>query len=851
MIADLSLRKYLSLLAILTLLSSVAIAGFDQVYAARSITLSPTSGPPGTNVTVTGSGFSANASVSIIFDAATVLAEVPANSNGAFSTTVTIPSNASVGSHTIKASDGSAEIPTTTFNVTSPEATITLSPTGGTRGTTVTVSGTNFGASKTITIKFDNNNIATNPTTVTSSSTGSFSATIVIPSTASLGNHSISATDGTESASATFNVVESDITLSPASGATGTVVTVSGTNFAANTSITIKFDNNNITTSPSSVTSTSTGSFSATITIPSTASLGSHTVSASDGTKTASTTFTVIATSITLSPTSGFAGSSVTVAGNGFIAGSGVTIKFGTSTLTTTPSSVVVSSTGTFSATITIPTTVSTGDHTVTATDTSGKTATATFQVLVSGSITLSPTTGNRGASVTLSGSNFSPTSTITIKFDSTTLQTSPSTITTSSTGTFSATITIPITASTGPHTITATDAAGRIGAATFTVASGGVLTLSPTTGLSGTEITVTGSNFTANSRITLKFNEITVATFPSTVVTSSTGGFIAKFDVPAGVGAGSHAVIAEDASGKIGVATFTIEGAGSISLSPASGTVGTAVTVTGSGFPANTAVSIKLNNAAVSTNPSTVTTTSTGSFSATITIPSLALGSHTVSVTVGTKTASATFNVTQTQGASITISPTSASAGTSITVTGSGFAPNKGITINLDGSLVATGTTSSSGTFSALFTLPSVITPGSHTVTANDGSNTASATLSVGGVTGSNVVNVSQMKLVNQLGASVSRPSVGMQVLVQSEVRNTLSTDQEFAYIVQVKNSEGATIMISWMTGTLPAGKQYAVAQSWLVEDEGDYTAEVFVWQSISNPVILAPMQKITFNVR
>jgi hypothetical protein len=56
---------------------------------------------------------------------------------------------------------------------------------------------------------------------------------------------------------------------------------------------------------------------------------------------------------------------------------------------------------------------------------------------------------------------------------------------------------------------------------------------------------------------------------------------------------------------------------------------------------------------------------------------------------------------------------------------------------------------------------------------------------------------------------------------------------------------------MISWMTGTLPAGKQYAVAQSWLVEETGDYTAEVFVWQSITSPVILAPLQKTSFNVR
>lgn len=843
-------NKYVSLFIVLILFASIAAIGVEQASAVGSITLSPTSGPPGSSVTVTGTGFAPNTTTSILFDGLFV-AEQATNASGAFTKSITIPTTATTGSHPIVANDGVSTSNTVQFTVTAPQPLITLSPTSGITGTTVTISGSNFGASKTITITFDSASITTNPTVVTSSGTGAFSATIAIPNTAATGSHTISATDGSLTASGIFNVVSTSITLSPTSGAIGTAVTVSGVNFATNTNITIKFDNNAITTNPATVTSSSTGSFSATITIPTGTAVGNHSISATDGTKTQSATFTVVATSITLSPTSGVAGSTTTVTGTGFVSGATITIKIDSTTLTTTPASIVASSSGGFSASITIPSTTSSGDHTISASDTTGKTATATFSVLVSGTITLSPNVGNSGASVTVTGSNFNTNSAVTIKFDSTALTTNPATVTTTSSGTFTATITIPVTASAGSHTITATDASGRIGSATFTVAAGGVITLSPTSGDSGTSITVTGSNFTANTRVTIKFGTILVATTPSTVITGTSGGFLAKFDVPAGVAGGSHTIVATDDTGKIGAATFTVQGSGeSVTLSPASGSVGTTVTVTGSNFVSNTAVTIKFDGNTLTTNPATITTTSTGTFTATITIPNSVAGSHTVAVTVGSKTATATFTITQSQGISITISPTSGTVGTSITVTGSGFSPTKGVTINLDSSLVATSTTSSSGTFSALFTILATVTAGSHTVTANDGANTASATLSISGG-GSQVVNVSQLKLVDQTGAALSSPSIGMQILIQSDVKNTLSTDQQFTYIVQIKDSGGATVMISWMIGTLPAGKEYAVAQSWLVENKGQYTAEVFVWQSLSNPVILAPMQKTNFNVQ
>lgn len=334
-------------------------------------------------------------------------------------------------------------------------------------------------------------------------------------------------------------------------------------------------------------------------------------------------------------------------------------------------------------------------------------------------------------------------------------------------------------------------------------------------------------------------------------MVASATGTFNATITIPSNTPGGSHTITVSDTTGKTATAAFNVLVSGTITLSPTSGTAGTSVTVSGSNFSPNSAITIRLGTTTLSTAPSTVTTTSTGTFSVTVQIPiATTAGTHTITATdAAGRVGSTTFTVAAGQ-TSITLSPSSGTVGSAVTVTGSGFIPNRGITINLDGNLVATATSSQTGTFSAIFNIPQTASSGARTVTASDGDNTASATLSVIG-RASDIINVSQTKLVDQMGSTISRPSVGMQVLIQSDVRNTLSTDQPFAYIVQIKDSNGATVMIAWMTGVLPPAKQFAVAQSWLAERNGTYTAEVFVWESISNPVVLAPMQRINLNVQ
>lgn len=77
-----------------------------RAWAARqipSISLTPTSGAPGSTTTVSGVGFRGAAPVTITFDTTQVATIKP--SHGSFTTTISIPSNASAGTHVVEASD--------------------------------------------------------------------------------------------------------------------------------------------------------------------------------------------------------------------------------------------------------------------------------------------------------------------------------------------------------------------------------------------------------------------------------------------------------------------------------------------------------------------------------------------------------------------------------------------------------------------------------------------------------------------------------------------------------------------------------------------------------------------------
>jgi hypothetical protein len=104
--------------------------------------------------------------------------------------------------------------------------------------------------------------------------------------------------------------------------------------------------------------------------------------------------------------------------------------------------------------------------------------------------------------------------------------------------------------------------------------------------------------------------------------------------------------------------------------------------------------------------------------------------------------------------------------------------------------------------------------------------------------------------RVVDAFGASVAEVSVDQQVQIAADVSNGQSKDQAFAYLVQVQDSDGVTVSLAWITGSLTAGQSMSPALSWTPSDSGSYTATVFVWESVDNPTALSPTVSVDIDV-
>ena len=96
--------------------------------------------------------------------------------------------------------------------------------------------------------------------------------------------------------------------------------------------------------------------------------------------------------------------------------------------------------------------------------------------------------------------------------------------------------------------------------------------------------------------------------------------------------------------------------------------------------------------------------------------------------------------------------------------------------------------------------------------------------------------------RVVDSTGKSVDKVSINQQIQIVSNVTNQENRDQPFAYLVQIQDSSGITVSLSWITGSMTPKQTLNLGQSWLPHTAGTYTAQIFVWQSISNPNALSP---------
>jgi hypothetical protein len=248
-----------------------------------------------------------------------------------------------------------------------------ISPTTGPVGCVVTITGTNFNNPNVTDVEFNNTNAAS----FRIDSGTSISA--VVGTGTTTGPVEVTNADGTDSFG-TFTVASTTCptitSFTPTTGAVGTSVVITGTNFTGATAVTF----NNVAATTFTVNSAT----QITATVPTTATTGPIRVTTPGGTGSSLTNFTVAAPTITsFTPTFGPVGTSVKITGTGFTGATAVTFNTTNATTFHVDSATQI--------TATVPTGATTGKIKVT-TPAGSATSTADFTVSTvhSRSITLS-----------------------------------------------------------------------------------------------------------------------------------------------------------------------------------------------------------------------------------------------------------------------------------------------------------------------------------------------------------------------------------------------------------------------------------------------------------------------------
>jgi archaellum component FlaC len=269
-----------------------------------------------------------------------MLGTTSADVNGHYRIDVVIPS-AVTGAHFIIVKD-SGDANYTTFTVEPKVTAATVPPAPGPvrvlPGDSLTVTGHGYAAGDEMTLSLvadGLNTVAITTPVVETNSTGSFTATIVIPAIA-VANYSlynVTAADEVPS-TAVFEIsIDYYMILAPNSGPTGITTIISG-RIPASKAYEIRFNAAPIATG----TSSATGDYSESYTIPSVLSTGQYQVMIVwDTSLNRTANFTVNAPpTITLGATAGVAGTVVTIDGSTFSKYATITLYFGTTVVNST-----------------------------------------------------------------------------------------------------------------------------------------------------------------------------------------------------------------------------------------------------------------------------------------------------------------------------------------------------------------------------------------------------------------------------------------------------------------------------------------------------------------------------------
>lgn len=93
----------------------------------------------------------------------------------------------------------------------------------------------------------------------------------------------------------------------------------------------------------------------------------------------------------------------------------------------------------------------------------------------------------------------------------------------------------------------------------------------------------------------------------------------------------------------------------------------------------------------------------------------------------------------------------------------------------------------------------------------------------------------INDERLVNLSGATLGEHIiVNQQVQITAKITNAQEDNQDFVYIVQIKDENDFVVKLGWISGSLTSYQSFSPSLSWNPTESGVYTAEIFVWDSL-----------------
>ncbi|MFE7506938.1 choice-of-anchor G family protein [Promicromonospora sp. NPDC057488] len=777
--------------------AGVRVDACDLAAIAPTLTVDPAEVAPGGTTTVTGAGYTPDATATVqltdadgnpVGDPVTV----DTDADGGFTTPLVVPDDAEPGDYTVVGTDDTtgtpAEAPLTLTDAPAVTPELTVDPTEVAPGECTEVSGTGYTPSSTATVQLtdaDGNPVG-DPITVDTDENGAFTTELCVPEGAEPGDYTVVGTDDATDtpAEAPLTVtpaaaIDPTITVAPSEVAPGGTTTVTGEGFTPDSTATVQLTDadGNPVGDPITVDTDENGTFTTPLVVPEAAEPGDFTVIGTDDTTgtPAEAPLTVItaaeqcesAPAITVTPSSTPAGEDVTVVGTGFPAGVDVTVQLTDADDNPVGEPVVVTpdETCSFATPYAIPENAEPGDYEVVAEPedgTEGATAPLTVEGAGDGpTITVEPAEAHASEDVTVTGTGYTPDSTVDLEIvsDLGVLYTAGA-IPTDEEGGFEHVVTLPADSYPTDYIVTGTDAEDLTANTDLVVLPlEPTLTVEPSEAFPGDEVTVTGAGYTPDSTVNLEIaRDLDFLYTADDIPTDAEGGFeyvvtLPEDSAPTGyVATGTDFSTDVFATDDLVVLDPAAEIDPTITVAPSEVAPGGTTTVTGEDFTPDSTATVQLADADGYPvgDPVTVDTDADGAFTTPLVVPEDAEpGDLTVVATDDTTGTPAEAPLTVITAAeqcesapALTVTPSSAPAGTDVTVVGTGFPAGVDVTVQLtdaDGNPVGDSvvvTPDDTCSFATPYPIPDGTEPGDYEVVAEpeDGSEGATAPLTVEG---------------------------------------------------------------------------------------------------------------------